>query len=580
MNYRLLIINLVCLIAVSVFAGLFWGCSRQQQDYKAQSDEKVYKIIDQKWDESLGSKANYKINDTEPLPGDIQIAQAVPESGILTLAQAVSLATAQTRVYQLEKENLYIKALDLNLARHEFENQFFGFGRSRFAYEDNVSEIENKADAGFGRLLTSGARISSRITSAWLTMLSGDFRTGLTSILRTEIAQPLLRGSEREIIMENLTQAERDTLYQIRTFNRFRKTFVVDVITRYYRVLQKYDSLENAKQNYRALAKLGERMKTLAEVGRLEDYESREAYQDRLDALDLYVKAKKEYQQGLDEFKVFLSLPATLELQLDTNELALLNLPGTSELDFSEEESIKTGLEQRLDIANSADAIEDAKRKVNVAADGFKPGLDIVVDTRVSVLDTGVSNTSRDDRVRGGFELDLNIDKELEKNIYRKALIFLNQRNREHAEARDMVGLEVRRAYRNMAEAAELYEVQSEGLLLAQKRSEDTFEMLNYQRANTRDVLDAQKDLFRVRNAATASLVDYTIAMLDFYRDAGVLEVRPDGMWQEGENTAKAAVQPDLNAIEDFSIPESEHEQTASEVFIKQWVNKAGRKTP
>ena len=128
--------------------------------------------------------------------------------------------------------------------------------------------------------------------------------------------------------------------------------------------------------------------------------------------------------------------------------------------------------------------------------------------------------------------------------------------------------------------------------------------MLHYQRANTRDVLDAQEDLFKAGNAATASLVDYTIAMLDFYRDSGVLEVRPDGMWQEGENTAKAAVQPDLqvieesfvaenkqeipqeqtlpdlNAIEDLSIPESKQEQTATEAFIKQWVKKAGRNTP
>ena len=127
--------------------------------------------------------------------------------------------------------------------------------------------------------------------------------------------------------------------------------------------------------------------------------------------------------------------------------------------------------------------------------------------------------------------------------------------------------------------------------------------MLHYQRANTRDVLDAQKDLFKAKNAATASLVDYTIATLDFYRDSGVLEVRPDGMLQEARNIAKAEISPelpvieesfavenkqeisleqalpDLYAIKDLSISESKQEKPALEAFIKQWVKKAGRNT-
>jgi hypothetical protein len=38
--------------------------------------------------------------------------------------------------------------------------------------------------------------------------------------------------------------------------------------------------------------------------------------------------------------------------------------------------------------------------------------------------------------------------------------------------------------------------------------------------------------MFEAQNAATQTLVDYTIATLNFYRDTGVLHVRPDGMWE------------------------------------------------
>jgi len=83
-----------------------------------------------------------------------------------------------------------------------------------------------------------------------------------------------------------------------------------------------------------------------------------------------------------------------------------------------------------------------------------------------------------------------------------------------------------------MAEAADRYKVQSEGLALAKQRFENTMSLLEYGRANTRDVLDAQRDLYRAQDTATEALVNYTIAMLNFYRDAEVLQVRPDGMWR------------------------------------------------
>ncbi len=567
--------KLTCSITI-LFAVIlvFSGCSSQQHDYKTESDKAVNRIIDQKWDDSFGSRANYKISDTEPLPDDIQIANTIPPSGILTLPQAVAMATAHNRQYQSEREILYSMALDLKLARHEFETSIFGLGRSRYVYDNGGSEAETKANLGFQRLLTTGARISARITSAWLTMLTGDIRTGLSSILRAEIVQPLLRGSEREIIMENLTQAEHDTLYQVRLFNRFRKTFVVSIISQYYRILQNFDMLENAKDNYLSLSRLHERMEKLSKVGRIEQYELEEAYQDRLGALDVYLKAKKEYEQAIDEFKINLALPTTTELRLDENELASLNLPQESELGFSEEEAIKAGLQCRLDLANSVDAIIDAERKIRVAADSFKPGLDFVVDTKASVLGVGKTSPSQEKRIRGGVELDLNIDKEVEKNTYRKALITLNQQKRQLQEARDWVTLEVRRAYRDLTEAAELYQGQSRALKLAQKRSDNTFELLHYQRASTRDVLDAQKDLFKVKDAATAAMVDYTIATLNFYRDAGVLQVRPDGMWQRGQDIAKGPTPGDSPITQTSIISESEEIQVGSEEFIKQWINK------
>jgi len=420
----------------------------------------------------------------------------------------------------------------------------------------NDEAVAYGGNLGFEQLLAGGARISTNVTAAWIDILTGNMRSGLTTLLSTTITQPLLRGSNRQIVRENLTQAERDTLYQIRLFNRFRKTFVVSIISQYYEVLRQCNVLENARENYNILLDVYKRAENLANAGRLPRFELDQADQDKLQAWDVYIEAEKEYSQALDNFKIALSLPVETQFQLDKNELTALGLASPenvqsdhnatkdtneSELlkliepkDFSESDIIETALALRLDLANKDDAVYDAKRKVIVAADSLEADLNLTVGIDVSSSETANSSAfgSLIDTIDAGLQLDLPLERMAEANEYRKALITLTQQLRDYQEAEDLVALEVRQAYRDLNESAERYRVHSESLKLARKRFENTFLLLQYARANTRDVLDAQDDLFDAQNAATESLVNHAIATLSFYRDTGVLQLRPDGMWK------------------------------------------------
>ncbi len=552
----------VLYLAICCLAGLIGLAGCGQHDYKAEADEQVYNIIDRKWKDDFGSKVNYKISDTEPLPDDIQIEKVIPESGILTLPQAVAIATAYNREYQLEKELLYTTALDLRLTRHEFETRFFSGGRQGYGKEGNNEGVGGEADFGFERLLANGARIGTKVGIAWFRVITGDIRGGLASILSATVTQPLLRGSNRKVVQENLTQAERNTLYQIRLFNRFRKMFVVEVITQYYRVLLQHDFVENARNNYEALEQLHEQIEKLAKAGRVPRYELERLNQEKLQAKDTLVQAEKEYKQALDEFKFWqLSLPVNAEFQLDFNELEVLRSVELSKPEFSEAEAIKTALAERMDLANRSDTIADAERKILVATDGLRGELNLFVGVDATSLsgsselsgvgaldddltaDRGRLNPLRRlrdnnplrnfrDESEIGIDWEFPMDRVAEQNIYRKALIALSQRQREYEEMADWVTLEVRQAYRDLTEAAERHRVQLENLKLARKRLKDTCLLLQYSRASSRRVLNAQDDLFDAQNAATEALVAHTVAMLSFYRDAGVLQVLPDGMWE------------------------------------------------
>jgi outer membrane protein TolC len=110
-------------------------------------------------------------------------------------------------------------------------------------------------------------------------------------------------------------------------------------------------------------------------------------------------------------------------------------------------------------------------------------------------------------------------------------LIALQQRQREYQNDVDEVVLDVRRAYRQLREFAERYRTQKSSLAVAETRVESTTFLLQAGRVTTRDLLESQDALLSAQNDVTAALVSHAIAKLSFFRDIGVLEVRPDGMW-------------------------------------------------
>ena len=140
-------------LAAAVVFGIAGACSPEQ--YKAEADEEVYQIINSKWQDSFGHKSNYIIGDSNvpPSPNDIRIERVAPASGVIGLAQAVAIATAHNRDYQRQKEDLYLMALDLTLARHQFARKWFGTVDAGYAKDSDDEGVSSGAGLGFNRLL-------------------------------------------------------------------------------------------------------------------------------------------------------------------------------------------------------------------------------------------------------------------------------------------------------------------------------------------------------------------------------------------------------------------------------------------
>jgi outer membrane protein TolC len=478
---------ILCGIVILGFSG---GC-RNPEQFKAEADQEVYQIIDAKWQDDFGEKNNYLISDVndpisiielsspnEPAStNDVEIAEMIPESGVLNLQQAVEIATKFNRDYQSRKESLYLSALSLTLTRHQYARQWFQTIDGTYLDDKSAGDdvtIDGSGGVDQQSLFLDGVLLNVGIAIDWTRFLTGDPRTTLGSILSGDVAIPLLGAGAGKVALENLTQAERNVLYQIRTFNRFRKTFVVSIISAYYDVLRERNSVTIDEKSYQRRIVSTNQLKMEVEVGQKPSSEADEAMQELLKSENKLIRTRQSYEAALDRFKIRLSLPTDANIVLDQNELAALEEIGIRQPEYTVEDAMEMALVQRLDLANTRDSLEDSSRKLELAAEGLGIQLNLLGSADVSS-----ANKTAFDRLQFqqgayslGFSADLPLDRKAERNAYREALITVEQRHRSYDEEADNVKLDVRQAYRDLIEKAESYRIQKMGLELAQRRVE------------------------------------------------------------------------------------------------------------
>jgi len=527
-------------LVFAVISGFSGGCSPEQ--YKADADKEVYKIIDEKWEDGFGVKANYIIADCNDVssPDDISVEKVIPPSGVISLKEAVAIATKYNRTYKTRKEELYTRALSLTGTRYQYALKWFGTVDG--TYTDNKSggddvEIETSTGVNKDGLLLDGVVYNANIAVDWIRFLTGDPRTSLISLLSGDVTIPLLGSGAGKVAQENLTQAERSVLYQIRSFNRYRKQFIVDIVDQYYNILERRANVINAENNYNSLLESKKRLEIEVGTGTKAPSDVDETEQQLLSAENSWVRAQQTYEGALDQFKVTLTLPTDAEIVLDPNELVALEEIGIKQVDYTAEMAIETARKWRLDLANSADAVEDAERKLVLAAEGL--GIQLDLTGGMSVDSPAKTKFDRLQFHKGvysvGFAADLPFDRVSERNDYRGKLIDLEQSLRNYENLEDSIELGMRAALRDLRAKAEQYRIQQMALVLAQRRKDTQEMLLSIGQGSTRLLLDAQSALLRAQDDVTNALVAHAVAKLGFYRDVGILQVKPDGMWEAQE---------------------------------------------
>ncbi|MEX0619896.1 MAG: TolC family protein, partial [Pseudohongiellaceae bacterium] len=479
-------------------------------------------------------------------------AESEVGAAIISLDQALALAFNHSREYQARRERLYLEALSLTFDRYRYTPAFAAGGDAFYQWDaqdqfvtdmqsltgmtriSTTETVDASTTLGSRVLLKSGGVVALTLTNNFLRFLTGDIRETAGSALLATFDQPLLRDFGREVETEALIQAERDLLYELRDFTRFRKTFAVRVASGYYSVLL---DRETAMNNYLGLQAVNlslereqafqeEGLRTLLQVGRLE--------QSALQRDLRWTASITRYKSSLDNFKVLIGLTQDDSIVLDDSEMDIVAEIGMVNPDLELGEALELALTTRLDLYTELDRVQDSARRVNVAANALAPALDLSI--RVNVPESGnLGELDFENAVyTAGLALDLPLDTKLERNDYRRALIGYDVAIRDYLSAVDDVKLDVANTWRRMTEAQKNYEINQVAVEINERRVEEAELRAELGLGDIQDTVDAQNDLTTARTDLVASVVDFNIAKLEFWRDLGLLYINEDGQWEEG----------------------------------------------
>ncbi len=457
---------------------------------------------------------------------------------VVSLADALNFAVHRNRNYLLQKEIVYLAALDLTLTRQQYTPIFAGGGSGTLDSTKVQSGVNNlvrtstlttSGDLGFSTLTRTGARLATNLTTDFIRFFTGGRDSGASQLGFT-LTQPLLRGAGYLAASEVLTQGERNVLYAIRNFTQYRKTFAVDVATQYFRTIQTRESARNAHIAYMAFNAVVQRETAMAEANLRSKSSLGRLLQSQISFQRSWLTATRNYEQALDDLKILLGLPVTERIVLDYKDMSDLQIydpKGTLD------EAIDTALTTRMDLWNTRDRMEDASRRVLIAKQDILPSVNSLVN--YNILDNpdrnGFSLTPRNRSTTLGLGVDLNLNTKPERNSLRASMVTEQRTRRELELAEEEVRSDVRSGWRDLEVARKQYDLARRGLEISTARLE-VEEAFNAEGQGTAiDLVDAQRDMNSTRDLIVSTQINHALVRLQLWRDMGVLFIEKDGSW-------------------------------------------------
>lgn len=521
---------------MSVLAFAAGGCSADH--YSRRADDSARRLLKARDEAVLGGReasTSYPAQRPaapEAVPGEEPAAPGEPEPTpaprVIDLRQALAIAYTSNRQMIDQREALHLQALSLAGTQHDFAPQLALALSYIFVDPDDDPHLNtNAASFSASQILPTGARLT--LAAATSKNESEDSSPAYGSLISLSLVQPLLRGGGHAVVYEPLIQAERNLVYAIREFELFREDFSIDVARRFYDLVNRKQSIENQQRNLENNVFGRRQAEALFAVGRGNELDVLRARRSELTAKNSLLEAEESLHLAFDTFRIFLGLPESEPIDV------LPDAPVFLEVNYEVSSAVEVAFENRLDLLNRREQVEDVERNVGLARNGLLPDLDLELGTSYATADS-ISPPGGSDFERSGSSLSMTLrvplDRVDERNAYRSAELALSRARRGLEEFEDQLRVTIQSSFRELVRRLQSLEIQRQ-LIVDQTKNLRIAE-LRFERGelDNRDVVEANQSLLDAKNALIDEQVGYEIERLQLLRDLGILFVDENGMWK------------------------------------------------
>lgn len=366
---------------------------------------------------------------------------------------------------------------------------------------------------------------------------TGRYRQSSNLVASADI--PLLRGAGA-IAREDLIQAERDLVYAARSFERFRRSYLVDIATDYFDLLELRAQIINQERQLEGLINLSEATAARVAAGRLSEFQTAIAANRVLQARADLAGLRERSILAEDRFKVRLGLDPKLPIEILPLQLEV------PEPDTTPDMAVQRALEYRLDLQNARDRVNDARRGVANARNQLLPDLniggDIGLPTPPDAREGGLVFDPDEFTYRGEVRLGLPLDREVERLSLRSAQVSLQRSIRALEQLRDLIAVSVRTSVRNIDLARFQLQLAERQVEINQARLEE--QELKQDSVDPQTIVDTRNDLLNAENQRDRARTNLRTAVLQYLLDSDQLRVARDGNFQPLGDAATSAATP------------------------------------
>ena len=267
---------------------------------------------------------------------------------VLTKNAAMELALLHSPEYQAAKENLYLSALRVSQERFRFDVQFFGSESMYYTASGRLRTpsgtfLDSDAEVQAKKLFATGGEMVVGLANSITWSFAGPDDWHADSLINFSFVQPLLRGAGRRIVLESLTQSERDFLAAVRRMAFFQQGFYTRIIgggsdrelpqswgsdmvsvgnrvtsnNGFLELLADQIRIQNQRQN---IVNIEENLQQFEEFFRASKFNDRlqveQMHRQRLESQSLLVQRKADYQTSTETFLRSIGLPPDLKVKI------------------------------------------------------------------------------------------------------------------------------------------------------------------------------------------------------------------------------------------------------------------------